>query len=111
MVLKWFKLIRFKMLILKHHLTSEKIVCVDKLEITDPILGEELISSLTRLADVVAELKPKVKRLLQPTRILIFEDRIYLHTTSLIIGTRMKDFSEVKSHIDDWILASYRAKE
>lgn len=63
------------MLILNHRTLSRKIICVDKLEINDPILGEELTSSLTRLAIAITELRPKVKRLFHPTSISIFGDR------------------------------------
>ena len=98
------------MLILKHHFTPKRIVCVDKLEINDPILGEELISSLTKLAIAITDLKPKVKRLFYPTSISIFGDKIYLQTSSLGLCLKMKDFEEVKSFVDGWIIAVYKAR-
>lgn len=99
------------MLILKHYYKPNKIICIDKLEINDPILGEELISSLTKLAIAIIDLKPKVKRLFYPTSISIFGDRIYLQTSSLGLCLKMKDFEEVKSYVDGWIIAAYKAKE
>ena len=99
------------MLIFNHRILQKRIICVDKLEINDPILGEELISSLTRLAIAIIDLKPKVRRLFHPTSISIFDDRIYLQTSSLGLCLKMKDFDQVKSYVDDWILAAYKPQE
>ena len=98
------------MLILKHQFTPKRIVCVDKLEINDPTLGEELTSSLTKLAIAITDLKPGVKRLFYPTSISIFGDRIYLQTSSLGLCLKMKDLEEVKSYVDGWIIAAYKSK-
>lgn len=99
------------MLIFNHITLPKKIICVNKLEINDPILGEELTSSLTKLAIAVTELKPKVKRLFYPTSLSIFEDRLYLQTSSLKMFFKMKDFDEVKSYVDNWITAAYKAQD
>lgn len=99
------------MLILNHFTLPKKVACVDKIEIDNSILGEELTLSLNKLAILITDFKPQVKRIFHPTSIFIFKDNIYIQISSLGSVVKLKSFDEVKSYIDDWMFTFLKENE